>query len=157
MFTVSRDTFRRFFSFSATRCTLPRSFPTNLSRITHRIIYFSFNKCIYIYGDHFSSQSTITRDNVRLFFPFRAKHFPSFTHTLSLSLTHTFILSRSRSLALAVFALLAHGSCFVTRSLLPFDRQVPIQIAYKRYTYHIGNAKARILLSSSFVVALFNV
>ena len=104
----------------ATRCTLPRSFSTNLSRIAHRIIYFSFNNCvyIYIYGEHFSSQSTITRDSVRLFFPFRAKHFPSFTRTLSLSLSLTHTLSLSIALALC-FSVIGTCSCLVTRSLFP--------------------------------------
>ena len=86
----------------ATRCTLPRSFSTNLSRIAHRIIYFSFNNCVYIYiymGSIFPRNRRLRAIACAFSFPFAQNIFPrSRALFLSLSHTHTFTLYRSRSL-----------------------------------------------------------
>ena len=88
----------------ATRCTLPRSFSTNLSRIAHRIIYFSFNNCVYIYiymGSIFPRNRRLRAIACAFSFPFAQNIFPrsrALSLSLSLSHTHTFTLYRSRSL-----------------------------------------------------------
>lgn len=144
MFTMSRVTFRTISSVyllhsSKIRSLASRSFLINLSRIMRDIIYLSFNTYrqgslflsffFFLFSSLFSLQSTTARDRVCASLPLSRTFFPSFTHTFSLSshYWHMFLLLYS--------------------FLLPFNRQVPIRIAYTQYTY-IGNAKARIVYPS---------
>ena len=85
MFMISRDTFHRSLRYlssdSLNVCSLAIRFvpDINLSRVTHNIIYLSFNT--YTIGTLF----LFSRGSVRRFS--HAEHFPPFTHTLSLSLS----------------------------------------------------------------------